>query len=315
MPPLKKPVSGGSVPPPPPPPITTTTYLEQLATGGAPPDTSMYAAPVEQQYQPGGANYLAPYSPGAAYGMGAPAADPAVAWAQSQPTDLYNTAPTGAYPADSIPATGNPYTSSASAMYGRGAVDAYNGGYPVTAGTQPMGFDPTSTTMPASLPPANLLASMVPADVRWAPPSAPPSAPPRTAPSVASTPPSVNSPAASSGAVSGTTGNPYASALNGGRQAGGQGYAPWPGAGWIEGDTAFPLGFADDWGDDADPFAAMRDNPIFARYFAVLERRYGREGAMRRMRGLSRRFRFGRRIARSIRAPFGSGPHLRTTER
>lgn len=126
-----------------------------------PPDTSMYAAPVEAQYQVGGANYVPPYDPGAQYGMGASGGDPAVTYAQNQPTDPYNTAPSGTYPSDPIPtpratpASGSPYTSGSSALYGAGAVDTFNGGYPVTGGTRAMGFDPDPTVGPDAIPPPN----------------------------------------------------------------------------------------------------------------------------------------------------------------
>jgi hypothetical protein len=46
-------------------------------------------------------------------------------------------------------AQGNPNTISGSAMYGRGALDAYNGGYRVTGGTQSMDFNPDPTTPPS----------------------------------------------------------------------------------------------------------------------------------------------------------------------
>lgn len=79
-----------------------TNYIPGSTYVPPPPaDTSMYAAPVEAQYQPGGSGYVAPYDPGAQYGMGASGGDPAVMWAQSQPTDPYNTAPAGTYPSSS----------------------------------------------------------------------------------------------------------------------------------------------------------------------------------------------------------------------
>jgi hypothetical protein len=77
---------------------------QQAAPAPAPKDTSMYAAPVEAQYQPGGDKHFTPPDAGAAYGMGVPAADPAAQYAQSQPTDPYNSAPSGAYPSTPVPA-------------------------------------------------------------------------------------------------------------------------------------------------------------------------------------------------------------------
>lgn len=137
----------------------TEEEKEKLPPTSPPPDTSMYAAPVESQYQPGGDEYLPAYDPGAQYGMGASGGDPAVAWAEGQPTDPYNTAPSGTYPSDPTPApamsSGSPYTSGSSALYGAGAVDSFNGGYPVTGGTQAMGFNPDSTVGPVALPPPN----------------------------------------------------------------------------------------------------------------------------------------------------------------
>lgn len=71
-----------------------------------PEDTSMYAAPIEAQYQPGGENYLAPTAPqtgsdwaaaGGASGVQA-AAD-----ASYTPTDPYNSTPSGTYPSSPPP--------------------------------------------------------------------------------------------------------------------------------------------------------------------------------------------------------------------
>src|SRR5687768_13954375 len=75
-------------------------------TGGTLPmaDQSMYSAPVEPQYQPGGESYLAPYA------APNPASESyAIAQTQSVPSDPYNTAPSGAYPSSPPPASGNPY--------------------------------------------------------------------------------------------------------------------------------------------------------------------------------------------------------------
>lgn len=47
---------------PPPPPEHNYAAAEPYSQPVAAPDTSMYTAPVEAQYQPGGENYLAPYA-------------------------------------------------------------------------------------------------------------------------------------------------------------------------------------------------------------------------------------------------------------
>lgn len=85
----------------------------------------------------------------------------------------------------------------------------------------------------------------------------------------------------------------YGSGGGYGRSSGGYGYGGYGSDGAVAPETFF----AQDAGDGED--SSMWDNPIFARYFAVLEGRYGREGAMRRMRSLSKRFRFRGRMSGS----------------
>jgi hypothetical protein len=92
---------GGAPAPAPPPPAQDT--------GGALPmaDQSMYAAPIEAKYQPGGEQYRPPYDPGAAYG--AATGPTAYESAPPPPTDAYNSAPSTPLPAPPPPVPSEVY--------------------------------------------------------------------------------------------------------------------------------------------------------------------------------------------------------------
>jgi hypothetical protein len=109
--------------------MTPAQYADALfdpeGSAAPAPDTSMYAAPVEAQYQPGGESYLAPYGQTAPN----PASESyAIAQTQSAPTDPYNTAPSGTYPSSPPPVSGNPYNFAAAEPLGISAYGIRAGG-------------------------------------------------------------------------------------------------------------------------------------------------------------------------------------------
>lgn len=95
-----------------PPPPTSTSGTLPMA------DQSMYAAPIQAQYQPGGTSYEPPYDPGAQYGAATGATAYQYAPAPA-PTDAYNSAPPGAYPSTPLPAPPPPNYAAAE-PYGTG---------------------------------------------------------------------------------------------------------------------------------------------------------------------------------------------------
>jgi hypothetical protein len=88
-----------------------------------PPDTSMYAAPIQAQYQPGGTEYIPPYDDYIAqqYGTSIASDQPLAMGTAPPPTDPYNSAPSGTYPSDPIPAPPS-YNFAAAEPYGGGGM-------------------------------------------------------------------------------------------------------------------------------------------------------------------------------------------------
>jgi hypothetical protein len=127
-------------------------YIGPDAAPVPPPDTSMYAAPIEAQYQPGGDKYYVPPDPGAAYG--AATGPTQYETVPPPPTDPYNTAPSGTYPSDPIPAPTTPaggYTGGGASTYYGGVDSAYQLGQGGPNATEIQRIHPGASSNPLDI--------------------------------------------------------------------------------------------------------------------------------------------------------------------